>query len=130
MAKSMLICGRTSWNYILHMVIHKCKIFMQNGAPCHRSKIVTQFLKSKKIQILDWPGNSPDLNPIENLWTVLKDKVFEKQPASAKELVDAIKPVWVHEFSAEYCRSLVESMPKRLESIIKAKGGPTKYRLF
>ena len=80
-------------------------------------------LKSKKIQILDWPGNSPDLNPIEKLWTVLKDKVSEKQPASAKELVDAIKTVWVHEFSAEYCRSLVESMPKRLETIIKAKGG-------
>ena len=76
---------------------------------------------------LDWPGNSPDLNSFENLWTVLKNKVSEKQPASAKELVDAIKAVWVHELSAEYCRSLVESMPKRLEAIIKAKGGPTKY---
>ena len=75
----------------------------------------------------DWPGNSPDLNPIENLWTVLKYKVSEKQPASVKELVDAIKAVWVHELSAEYCRSLVESMPKRLEAITKAKGGPTKY---
>ena len=39
----------------LHMAIHKCKIFMQDGASCHRSKIVIQFLKSKKIQILDWP---------------------------------------------------------------------------
>ena len=74
-------------------------------------KSLLSFLKSKKIQILDWPGNSPDFNPIENLWTVLKDKVSEKQPASAKELVDAIKAVWVHELSAEYCWSLVESMP-------------------
>ena len=111
----------------LHIAIHKCKIFMQDAAPCHRSKIVTQFLKSKKFQILDWPGNSPDSNPIENLWTVLKDKVSEKQPTNTKELEEAIKAVWVLELSAEYCRSLVESMPKRLEAVIKAKGGPTKY---
>ena len=39
----------------LHMAIHKCKIFRHDGAPCHHSKIVIQFLKSKKIQILDGP---------------------------------------------------------------------------
>ena len=110
-----------------HMNIHKCTIFMHDGAPCHRSKTVTQFLESKKIQTLDWPGNSPDMNPIENLWTVLKDKVSEKQPTSAMELETAIKEVWASELSAEYCRSLVESMPRRLEAVIKAKGGPTKY---
>ena len=110
-----------------HMDIHKCTIFMHDGAPCHRSKTVTQFLESKKIQTLDWPGNSTDMNPIESLWTVLKDRVSEKQPTSAMELETAIKEVWASELSAEYCRSLVESMPRRLEAVIKAKGGPTKY---
>ena len=110
----------------LHMAVHNCTVFMQDGAPCHRAKIVTQFLKSKKIRILDWPGNSPDLNPIENLWSILKDKVSEKQPTSAKMLEQAIKEVWVRELSNE-CQSLVESMPRRLEAVIKAKGGPTKY---
>ena len=100
---------------------------MQDGTPYCRSKIVNQFLKSKKIQILYWPGNSPDLNSIENLWTVLKDKVSEKQPTNTKELKEAIKAVWVLELSDEYCQSLVESMPKRLEAVIKAKGGTTKY---
>ena len=70
----------------LHMNVHNCKIFMQDGAPCHRSKIVSEFLKEKKIKVLEWPGNSPDLNPIENLWEVLKNKVADKQPSSAKDL--------------------------------------------
>ena len=75
------------------MAIHKCKIFMQDGEPCHHSKIITQFLQSKEIQILEWPGNSPDLNLIENLWTVLKHKVSEKQPTNTKELEEAIEAV-------------------------------------
>ena len=109
------------------MAIHKCKILMQDDAPCHHSKIVTQFLKSKKIPIVDWPGNSPDLNPIKNLWTVLNDKVSEKKTTKTKELEEAIEAVWVLELSAEYCQSLVESMPKRLETVIKVKEGSTKY---
>ena len=111
----------------LHMTVHNCTVFMQDGAPCHRAKIVTQFLKSKKIQILDWPGNSPDLNPIANLWTVLKNKVSERQPTNAKTLEQAKKEVWAREMTTEYCQSLEESMPKRLEAVIKAKGGPTKH---
>ena len=62
----------------LHMEVHNTKIFMHDGAPCHRSKTVAEFLKKSTVKTMDWPGNSPDLNPIENLWTYLKDKVAEK----------------------------------------------------
>ena len=109
------------------MTVHNCTVFMQNGAPCYQAKFVSQFLKSKKNQILDWPGNSPDLNPVENLWTVSKNKVSERQPTNAKTLEQAIKEVWVQEMTTEFCRSVVESMPKRLEAVTKAKGGQTKY---
>ena len=111
----------------MHMEIHNCTTFMHDGAPCHRSKIVTEFLRKQKIKTLDWPGNSPDMNPIENLWHLMKDKVAEKQPTSAKGLVEAIKRVWVSEITVEYCQNPIDSMPRRLAAVIKSSGGHTKY---
>ena len=107
----------------LPMDINKCTIFMQDGAPCHRSKVATDFLKKNKISV---PGNSPDLKPIENLWTIMKDKVADKQPSSAQNLKQAIKDVWVTEITQEYCESLVSSMPRRIQAVIDSKEGHTK----
>ena len=59
----------------LHLQVHNCQIFMQDGAPCHRSKVEKNFLDNNNIDLLEWPGNSPDLNPIENLWTDMKNKM-------------------------------------------------------
>ena len=111
----------------IHMTIHNCQIFMHDGAPCHRSKMVKKFLEQKNIQMLEWPGNSPDLNPIENLWCVMKNKVSEKHPTNLSALQLAIKEVWVKEISSDYCCTLIESMPHRLQEVIKKKGGHTKY---
>ena len=111
----------------IHMAVHSCTIFMQNGAPCHRSKVARTFLAENRIKVLDWPSNSPDLNPIENPWTNMKNKVAEKHPPSAKNLVKVIEEVWVKEISQEFCRNLVHSMPQRLQEVIKTGGGSTKY---
>ena len=111
----------------LHMEAHECSIFMQDGAPCHRSRFVSDFLRRKGVRTFEWPGNNTDLNPIENLRTALKDKVADLQPSSATELEKAIKLVWTKHLSKEYCTSLVNSMPSRIAAVINARGGHTKY---
>ena len=60
------------------MVVHNTSIFMHDRAPCHRSKVVLENLWKSKVEVLDWLENSPDLNPIENLWSYIKNKVAEK----------------------------------------------------
>ena len=110
-----------------YMAIHQSRIFMHDGAPCHQSKIFKQFLTENHIKILDWPGNSPDLSLIENLWFKMKDLVSQKHPGSSSELVKVIKEVWVKEISGEYCESLIYSMPQQLQAVIDACGGHTKY---
>ena len=108
----------------LEMLQEKLQLHM---APCHRSKIVSEFLKTKNIKTIDWPGNSPDLNSIENVWSLLKNKVADRQPTSAQEMETAIKLVWIHEITPEYCRNTVESMPRRLQAVLNNRGGHTKY---
>lgn len=110
-----------------HMNIHYVNTFMHDGAPCHRSKIVTQWLESKFIRVLEWPGNSPDCNPIENLWTILKDHVASMRPTSLEHLKDCIKLAWTTKITPEYCSSLVHSMPRRMAEVIKQKGYQTHY---
>ena len=66
------------------MMVHDFNVFVHDGAPCHRvsEKSVKSFLQEKNVNILDWPGNSTDLNPIEILWHVMKNEVADQHPTS------------------------------------------------
>jgi len=88
---------------------------------------VKNFLGQKRIQRLEWPGSSLDLNPIENLWNFIKKKVSEKHPSSLDALQPAIKEVWVRDITPDYCCKLINSLPRRLQEVIKNKGDNTKY---
>ena len=55
------------------MAFHGTSHFLQDGAPCHKAKIVTAwFAERQEITLIKWPGNSPDLNPTENVWNWMK----------------------------------------------------------
>ena len=60
--------------------------FMQDNAPCHKEKVVMSYLSEQDFEIMDWPPQSPDLNPIENLWKTLGVKVMERNPTNTEDL--------------------------------------------
>ena len=75
----------------LHMAVNQCSVFIHDDPPSHRSKVVQSFLDQQRINMLEWAGNSPDLNPIENLWSTMERKVAEQQPSSLLGLQHAMK---------------------------------------
>ena len=77
--------------------------------------------------MLEWPGNSPDLIPIENLSSKMKGKVAEQQPSSLLRATSCHKSRLGENLYVKYCTKLILSMPRRIKSVIKCKGGHTKY---
>lgn len=103
-------------------------IFMHDGAPCHKAKTVSKFLADKNITVLDWPGNSPDMNPIENVWELMKREISKATVTTKQELIEKLIDVWHrNEHLQEVVKSCAESMPQRIAALIAAKGGHTKY---
>ena len=112
------------------MATHRVSKFLQDGAPCHTSKKSMAVLKEREKQftVMDWPGNSPDLNPIENLWSIMKRRLKRDHTiTSLEKLVEAIKRMWISEVPNSLCKRLARSMHKRVRLCIKNGGQMTKY---
>ncbi len=105
--------------------------FQQVNAPCHKAQIISDwFLEhDNEFTLLKWPPQSPDLNPIEHLWDVVEQEIhiMDVQPTNQQQLCDAIMSIWT-KISEECFQHLVESMPRSIKAVLKAKGGPqTRY---
>ncbi len=101
-------------------------IFQQDLAPAHTAKGTKSWFNDHGVTVLDWPANSPDLNPAENLWGIVKRKMRDTRPNNADELKATVKETWAS-IPPQQCHKLITSMPRRTDAVIKAKGAPTKY---
>ena len=103
-------------------------IFQQDLAPCHTAKKVKKVFEENHIKVLDWPGNLPNLNPIENLWSIVKTRLLKRDCTTQTKLIYAVIDMWYRDQEiAQNCEKLVKSMPKRVKELITNKSGHISY---
>ncbi len=101
-------------------------VFQHDNDPKHTARATKEWLRKKHFKVLEWPSQSPDLNPIENLWRELKVRVAQRQPQNITALEEICMEEWV-KIPATVCENLVKTYRKRLTSVIANKGYITKY---
>lgn len=108
--------------------------FQQDNDPKHRAKLTTILLQEKCPRVLDWPSYSPDLNPIENLWAIMKKKVekrvnqriVQKKSVGLDDFLSIIRSEWEN-LSLDLLSNLCAGMKKRLEDVIEKEGQIIKH---
>ena len=108
-------------------------MMMEDGAPYHRGAATVRRKQLEQMGWVgwgpgSWPSNSPDLNPIENLWHVLRSNIRKRkrQPRNKEELISALREEW-KKLDMNIVNGLVDSMPWRMQAVIEARGGPMHY---
>lgn len=99
---------------------------LEDNDPKHRSNYSKRWKSTRQINTLPWPSASPDANPVENLWSLLKLKVAQRRPRTREELTGAIIDEW-NRLPDELAFNLVGSMKNRIQAIIASSGDYTLY---
>ncbi|GFV73892.1 transposable element Tcb2 transposase [Trichonephila clavipes] len=133
--------GTRYCNEILHPYVRLFRgsmglqfLFMDDNSPCHRTVAAEQLLESEDIERMDWPAQSPDLNPIEHVWDFLGRRLAARTlpPVKIRELRLALQDEWAV-MPQQLIDTLILSMGRRCETCLAVSGeiiSPTKDRMF
>lgn len=108
--------GRENRNWVLQ----------EDNDPKHRSRVCSEWKAEKNIDVMEWPASSPDANPIENVWAIMKAKLKGKQLTRIDQLRRCLKRIW-KDLPQQYAINLVGSMDNRCQAIISQGGDFTTY---
>ena len=100
--------------------------YLHDNAPYAKANVVKWWFKGKQIERLEMPPYSPDVNPTENLWAVLKRQIDARAPKTIEELTKITREEWL-KLDPTFCDKLVQSMPNRMQAIVDAEGYKTRY---
>lgn len=103
-------------------------VLMHDNARPHVARCVEEYIQQVGIQKLQWPARSPDLNPIEHIWEMLKRKIKSgpNPPQTLNELRNAALDAW-EAIPQAAVKNIIQSMPDRMQAVIRARGGCTRY---
>ena len=96
-------------------------MYQQCNARPHTSAKTSKYFKKKHMKLIPWPARSPDLNIIENIWSIVDQKLLKYSISNMAQLEEALKTVWA-EISKDVTRKLFQSMPTRIRQVINNKG--------
>jgi transposase len=100
--------------------------YQQDNDPKHRSGVTKQFLEEEVPEVIDWPSNSPDANPVENLWAILERCVEKRRPSNIDELEQFLNEEWKRVEKVTLV-NLIRSMTKRCQVLIDSRGERINY---
>ena len=102
-------------------------MYMDDNASPHHSKVVT-YLQSKAVTSVPWSAMSPDFNPIQHIWDMLGRRIQAREPPvqNIRQLEEALHREW-QQLSRQGIRRLTGGMRRRVEAVIRARGGYTRY---
>ena len=106
--------------------LEKSFVFQHDNDPKHIAGVVKNWLKQRKIETLNWPPCSPDMNPIEYLWDELGRRMKKHYPKNKEELKEILLKEWNH-IGTDITEKLVDSVPNRLNECVRMRGYPTRY---